>query len=184
MKMTRIAMLSLAVVLYATAALAQHGNSGAAGGGAAGGGTGMGAAMGHGTGLDTHGNRGNTNAASSGSTHKMSVDDLLSKNPKIGDKIQSLTGMPAAQACTGFKNLGQCVAAAHVSKNLGITFDCLRSDMAGTAPLSTSNCPAGTGAKSVSLGNSIQALDPNADSKSESKKGQTQAQQDLKNSGV
>jgi hypothetical protein len=76
------------------------------------------------------------------------------------------------------------VAAAHVSKNLGITFDCLRSDMTGTAPLSTSKCPAGTGAKSVSLGKSIQALDPNADSKSESKKGHTEAQQDLKNSGV
>ncbi len=184
MKMTRIAMLSLAVVLYATAALAQHGNSGAARGGAAGGGTGMGAATGHGSGLDNHGNPGNTNAGGSGSTQKMSVSDILSKNPAIGDKIQSLTGMPASQACTGFKNLGQCVAAAHVSKNLKITFDCLRSDMTGTAPLSTSNCPAGTGAKSVSLGKSIQALDPNADSKSESKKGNTEAQQDLKNSGV
>jgi len=182
MKMTRTAMLSLAVVLYATAALAQHGNSGAAG--AAGGGTGMGAAMGHGTGLDSHGNPGNTNTSNSGSAHKMSVSDILSKNPAIGDKIQSLTGMPASQACTGFKNLGQCVAAAHVSKNLRITFDCLRSDMTGTAPLSTSNCPAGTGAKSVSLGKSIQTLDPHADSKSESKKGQTEAQQDLKDSGV
>ena len=184
MKMTRTAMLSLAVVLYATAALAQHGNSGAAGGGAAGGGTGMGAAMGHGTGLDSHGNPGNTNTSNSGSAHKMSVSDILSKNPAIGDKIQSLTGMPASQACTGFKNLGQCVAAAHVSKNLRITFDCLRSDITGTAPLSTSNCPAGTGAKSVSLGKSIQTLDPHADSKSESKKGQTEAQQDLKDSGV
>jgi len=176
-------MLSLTVVLYATAALAQHGNSGAAGSGAAGGGTGMGAAMGHGTGLDNHGNPANTNAGSSGSTHKMSISDILSKNPAIGDKIQSLTGMPASQACTGFKNLGQCVAAAHVSNNLGITFDCLRY-MTGTAPLSTSNCPAGTGSKSVSLGKSIQTLDPHADSKSESKKGQTEAQQDLKNAGV
>lgn len=184
MKMTRIATLSLAVVLCATAALAQHGNSGAAGSGAASGGTGMGAAMGHSTGLDNHGNSANTNAGNSGSTHKMSVSDILSKNPAIGDKIQSLTGMPASQACTGFKNLGQCVAAAHVSKNLRITFDCLRSDMTGTAPLSASNCPAGTGAKSVSLGKSIQTLDPHADSKSESKKGQTEAQQDLKNSGV
>src|SRR5229473_740247 len=168
MKMMRMAMLSLALVLYATAALAQHGNSGAAGGGA-----GMGAAMGHGTGLDNHGNPGNTKAGSSGSTHKMSVSDMLSKNPAIGDKIQSLTGMPASQACTGFKNLGQCVAAAHVSKNLRITFDCLRSDMTGSAPLSTSNCPAGTGTKSMSLGKAIQTLDPTADQKSETKKGET-----------
>jgi hypothetical protein len=40
---------------------------------------------------------------------------------------------PAQQSCSGFKNLGQCVAAAHVSKNLGIGFACLKSDMTGTA---------------------------------------------------
>jgi len=180
MKMTRIAMLSLAVVLYVTAALAQHGHSG----GAAGGDMGMGAATGHGTGLDNHTNSASANTKSSASTHKMSVDGILSKNPAIGNKIQSLTGMPASQACTGFKNLGQCVAAAHVSKNLGITFDCLRSDMTGTAPLSTSKCPAGTGNKSTSLGKAIQTLDPTADQKSESKKGKTEADQDMKSSGV
>jgi len=179
MKMTRIAMLTLVIVLYATAALAQHGHSG----GTAGGGMGMGAATGHGTGLDNHGNSGSANTNSSASTHKTSVDGILSKNPAIGDKIQSLTGMPASQACTGFKNLGQCVAAAHVSKNLGISFDCLRSDMTGAAPQSTS-CPAGTGTKSMSLGKAIQTLDPQADHKAESKKGETQAQQDMKTSGV
>src|SRR5258708_35607937 len=181
MKMTRIAMLSLAVVLYATAALAQHGHSG---GGAAGGGMGMGGAMGHSTGLDTHGNSAHANAGVPGSTHKATVNDILSKNPAIGDKIQSLTGMPASQACTGFKNMGQCVAAAHVSKNLGITFDCLRSDMTGSAPLSASNCPAGTGTKSMSLGKAIQTLDPTANQKSETKKGETEAQQDMKISGA
>jgi len=181
MKVTQIAMLSLAVVLSATAALAQHGHNGGA---TADGGMGMGAATGHGTGLDNHGNSGSASAKSSASTHKMSLDSILSKNPAIGNKIQSLTGMPASQACTGFKNLGQCVAAAHVSKNLGINFDCLRSDMTGAAPLSTSKCPAGTGNKSMSLGKAIQVLDPTADKKSESKRGETEAQQDMKNSGV
>jgi hypothetical protein len=180
MKMTRIAMLSLAVVLYATAALAQRGHSG----GAASGGMGMGTATGHGAGLDNHGNSGSANTSSSGSTHKKSIDGILGKNPAISNKIQSLTGMPASQACTGFKNLGQCVAAAHVSKNLGISFDCLRSDMTGAAPLSTSKCPAARGTKSMSLGKAIQTLDPTADQKSESKKGETEAQQDLKSSGV
>jgi hypothetical protein len=113
----------------------------------------------------------------------MSVNDVLAKSPKLSGQIQSLTGMPADQACTGFKNLGQCVAAAHVSKNLGISFDCLRSDMTGTAPQSTS-CPAGTGTKSISLGKAIQTLDPKANQKSESKKGESEAQQDLKNSGM
>ena len=180
MKTTRIAMLSLAVVLYATAALAQHGHNG---GGTAGGGVGMGAVTGHGAGLDNRVNSGGANTNTPASTHKMSVDGILSKNPAIGEKIQSLTGMRASQACTGFKNLGQCVAAAHVSKNLGISFDCLRSDMTGTAPQSTS-CPAGTGTKSMSLGKAIQKLDPTADQKSESKRGETEAQRDMKISGT
>ena len=176
MKMTRIAMLTLAIVLYATAALAQHGHNG---GGTAGGGMGMGAATGHGTGLDNHGNSGSANTKSSASTHKMSVDGILSKNPAIGNKIQSLTGMPASQACTGFKNLGQCVAAAHVSKNLGISFDCLKSDVTGLAPSSSSSCPAGTGSKTTSLGQAIHTLSPNADVKAETKKANKQAQQDM-----
>jgi len=175
MQMIRIAMLSLAVLFYATSALAQHGHSGGAAGG------GMGNAMGHGSGLANHGN---ANTSSGGSTHKSTVNDTLGKNPAIGDKIHSLTGLPASQACTGFKNLGQCVAAAHVSKNLGITFDCLRSDMTGQAPAQGTTCPAGTGTKSMSLGKAIQTLDPHADPKSESKKGETEAQQDLKSSGV
>jgi hypothetical protein len=180
MKMTRIAILSLAVVLYATAALAQHGHSGSAAGGGMGNTMGS---MGHNTGASDHGNAGSTKATNSGSTHQPSVNDILTKNPAIGGKIQTLTGMSASQACAGFKNLGQCVAAAHVSKNLGISFDCLKSDMTGTAPQSTS-CPAGTGTKSMSLGKAIQTLDPQADHKAESKKGETQAQQDMKTSGV
>jgi hypothetical protein len=180
MKITRITMLSLAVALYATAALAQHGHSGSAAGGGMGNTMGS---MGHNTGASDHGNAGSTKATNSGSTHQPSVNDILTKNPAIGDKIQTLTGMSASQACTGFKNLGQCVAAAHVSKNLGISFDCLKSDMTGTAPQSTS-CPAGTGSKSMSLGKAIQTLDPQADHKAESKKGETQAQQDMKTSGV
>jgi hypothetical protein len=139
--------------------------------------------MGHNTDASDHGNAGSTKATNSGSTHQPSVNDILTKNPAIGGKIQTLTGMSASQACTGFKNLGQCVAAAHVSKNLGISFDCLKSDMTGTAPQSTS-CPAGTGTKSMSLGKAIQTLDPQADHKAESKKGETQAQQDMKTSGV
>jgi hypothetical protein len=185
MKMSRIAALSLAVVLYATATFAQHGHSSSGAGGSMGGTMSGASNIGHSSNASDHGNAGNLNSSSSGSSHKATVDSILSKNPAIGDKIQSLTGEPASQACTGFKNLGQCVAAAHVSKNLGITFDCLRSDMTGTAPQSTSNCPADTGTKgTMSLGKAIQTLDPKADQKSESKKAETEAQQDLKNSGV
>ncbi len=73
----------------------------------------------------------------------------------------------------------QCVAAAHVSKNLGISFGCLKSDVTGQASQGTS-CPTGTGTKSMSLGKAIQTLDPRADQKAESKKGESQATKDLK----
>jgi hypothetical protein len=177
MKMTRIVMLSLAVAVYATAALAQHAHSGGMGSTMSGG-----AGMGHSTGSSDR-NSGSTKTSNSGSTHQPTMNDILTKNSAISGKIQTLTGMSATQACTGFKNLGQCVAAAHVSKNLHISFDCLRSDMTGIAPQGTS-CPAGTGTKSMSLGKAIRTLDPTADQKAESKKGQTEAQQDIKSSGV
>jgi hypothetical protein len=174
MKMTRTVMLSLAFAFYATAALAQHAHSG-----------GMGSTMSGnaGSGMSHNTGSGRTKTSSSGSTHQPTVNDILTKNSAISGKIQKLTGMSATQACAGFKNLGQCVAAAHVSKNLHISFDCLRSDMTGIAPQGTS-CPAGTGTKSMSLGKAIRTLDPTADQKAESKKGQTEAQRDIKSSGV
>lgn len=186
MKTTTITTLSLAVILYATSALAQHGNSANAHGGM---GSGMGNlntgnAMGHESASTDHGNP-NAGTSTLGSAHGKTVDDILSKDTKLAGKISSLTGEPATDACAGFKNLGQCVAAAHVSKNLGISFDCLKDDMTGRAPTDPKSCPAGTGTKGkMSLGKSVQALDPKADQKSESKKAETQSQQDLKSPGT
>jgi hypothetical protein len=161
MKHLHVSSLCLAVALYSGSAFAQHGHMG---------GTGHGAAS-----------HDSMNGASSGSTHRVTIDQQLSRNTQLSGKIQKLTGMPAQQACDGFKNLGQCVAAAHVSKNLGMNFACMKSDMTGQAPQSGSNCPTDTGKKSMSLGKAIQTLDPNANSKTEAKKGTQQANQDLKN---
>jgi len=163
MKTMKVATLSLAVLLYATTALAQHGGG-----------------MGHETSTN-HANAKLANSGSAGSAHGKTMNEILSKNSKLSSKIQSLTGMPAKEACSGFKNLGQCVAAAHVSKNLGISFGCLKSDVTGQAVQGTS-CPAGTGTKSMGLGKAIQTLDPKADQKTESKKGESQATKDLKGS--
>jgi glycosyl hydrolase family 12/fibronectin type III domain protein len=96
----------------------------------------------------------------SATTLSILVNNILSRNPAIGDKIQSLTGMTAAEACSGFGNLGQCSSAAQVSHDLGISFVCLRSDLTGIAPPSGAGCPAGTGSTIMSLGEAIQALAP------------------------
>jgi hypothetical protein len=94
--------------------------------------------------------------------------DVLSHNTAIAGKIKTLTGEDAQTACGGFKNIGQCVAAAHVAKNLDIPggFDALKAKV--------------TGSGSVSLGKAIQALAPNADAKAEAKKANKQADDDLK----
>jgi hypothetical protein len=181
MRKLNIAALGLAILLYATAAVAQHGH---AGGASAGGGMGMGMATDHGAGMSTHGN---SSAGMSGSSHGATINQILDKNPAIGDKIATLTNdkLGAADACSGFKNLGQCVAAAHVAKNLpNGNFYCLRQAMTGVS--AGTNAPASgcsvTG--SMSLGKAIQTLYPQANSKTESKKGTAEAQQDLKSAGA
>src|SRR5260370_41294357 len=99
MKMTRIAMLSLAVVLYATSALAQHGHSGggAAGGamgGTMGGGTGSnaGRSMGHGPSASDHGRAGGGNSGSAAPAHQAHIDGLLANDPATGCTIQYAHG--------------------------------------------------------------------------------------------
>ena len=96
-----------------------------------------------------------------------SPNDVLSHNTAIADKIKALTGKDDAQtACGGFKNLGQCVAALHVSKNLGLSFSDLQGKM--------------TGSNSESLGKAIEGLGgPNVNAKSEAKKANKQANEDL-----
>jgi hypothetical protein len=109
------------------------------------------------------------------------MDQILSRNTNLSGMITKLTGAPTAQAaCSNFKNLGQCVAAAHVSKNLRISFTCLKDNMTGTPAANTDGCPAGTGSSKQTLGKSIQSLSPTSDPKTESKKATQQANQDLK----
>lgn len=103
-----------------------------------------------------------------GSMSHAAPADVLSKNKVIGNKIKSLTGQDAAAACDGFKNLGQCVAAAHVANNLNIPggFSALKAEM--------------TGGGSMSLGKAIEQLAPNANAKAESKKANKQTSGDMK----
>ena len=162
MKHLHLLTLCLAVALYCGPAFAQHGH--------------MGAGSTHGA--ASHDNTNDVNTGS-GASHRVTVDQQLSNNTKLVGKIQNLTGMPAQHACDGFKNLGQCVAAAHVAKNLDIPggFTALKDMMLGISPNGTSTATS----KPMSLGKAIQALDPNANSKTEARKGTQQASHDLKN---
>ncbi len=99
-----------------------------------------------------------------------SPSTVLSHNTAIAGKIKTLTGQDAQTACAGFKNLGQCVAAAHVAKNLDFPggFDALKAKVTGTG--------------AVSLGKAIKGFAPDVDAKAEAKKANKQASDDLKES--
>lgn len=150
----------------AVSAFAQHGGGGGHAGGGMGPGGGMGApTAGHGgNGTGRSGDAGR----STGNLGKQSPDNVLSHNTHLASKLDKMlpNGMTAQQACSGFKNLGQCVAAIHVSHNLGIPFDQLKGRM--------------TGSGSESLGKSIHDLKPGADAKAEAKRGEKEAEDDLR----
>jgi len=123
-----------------------------------------------GGGMSTHADMGRSMGQQPDTTARgRSVSEQLADNTKLSSQIKDLTGANAQQACAGFKNLGDCVSAAHVSKNLGVPFETLRSKL--------------TGSGAVSLGKAIHELKPEADARSATREASRQAKADLKGSG-
>jgi len=168
----RRAALVLAFVLVATLAVLAQGRGGGRPSGASGGNLGGPSGVSvtepssanHGHGEDANTMDANTHAAG-----PKTPDELLNQNTKLASKLDSMLpkGTTAQQACSGFKNLGQCVAAIHVSPNLGISFDDLKTKMTGSGE---------------SLGKAIHDLKPDVNAKAEAKKGEKQADEDLQES--
>ena len=157
MKRLILAMLTVAALAFAAPAFAQRSHPGG------------GPPAGHGP--DSSPGMSNSHDAGSTARSEMShgtPSDVLSHNTAIAGKIKTLTGEDAQTACGGFKNIGQCVAAAHVAKNLSIPggFDALKAKVTGTG--------------AVSLGKAIKGFALDADAKAETKKANKQADDDLK----
>ena len=91
--------------------------------------------------------------------------ELLQQNTRLADNVAKLlpAGTDVQAAASGFKNLGEFVAAAHVSSNLGIPFADLKAKILG----------------GESLGGAIQALRPEADGLIEARKARARAEDDL-----
>src|SRR5216684_805145 len=170
---------SAAAWILAIPAAAQGRSQGHPGGSAAAGS--MGASGTHGNSASAGGGHGSSNAMAS-----TDPGSVLEHNSNLATKLEGLTGATSVTDlktdASAFKNFGQFVAAAHVAKNLNINggFATLMCDMTNkTAVGATSTC---TNTTKMSLGKAIQTLDPQADSKSESKKATNQANQDVKDS--
>jgi hypothetical protein len=165
---TRFLLSAAAMMAFMSAPVfAQHGHGGGMGGG--------GSASLHGSdhSSSTHGSKPDSDL-DHGSGHDSksghnSVSQKLASNTQLASKLQALLppGTDLQAAAQGFKNLGQFVAAVHVSHNLGIPFDQLKAKM--------------TGPGAESLGKAIHDLKPTADAKTETKKAEHQAHDDLDN---
>jgi hypothetical protein len=87
----------------------------------------------------------------------------------------------AKGACENFKALDDCVAALHASKNVGLDFNCLKSNLTGVQTgADMSSCKGSAGDKSMTLSKAIHAMKPDADAKGEAKNAEKQAKDDLK----
>ena len=115
------------------------------------------------------GDRGGSHGQSSGrqgSTKARTPGDQLARHSALSARLEGLlpAGTDLQKASAGFRNLGQFVAAVHVSQNLGIPFDQLRDALVNGK---------------LSLGQAIQHLRPKADAPAEAAKGETQTKEDL-----
>lgn len=117
------------------------------------------------------------------------LDAKTEQNKKLTASLQAqgvlAANTDAKSACETFKALEECVAALHASKNLGVDFNCLKSNLTGVQTgADMSSCKGSAGDKSMSLSKAIHAMKPDADAKTESKNAEKQAKDDLKASGA
>src|SRR5712664_3841226 len=117
----------------------------------------------------------------SGTSGPRAPGQLLMQNTQLSSKLSSLlpAGTDLQSAAAGFRNLGQFVAAVHVSHNLNIPFDQLKCTELAT----TAACPGMTvPSKSSHLGQTIQTLKrtiSSTDSKSAAKQAEKEASADM-----
>jgi hypothetical protein len=139
-------------------------------------------------------------SSSSGGGHSLNPIKWVKKDPKSAsdqldakdDEDKKLTASLQAQGvlaantdaksvCENFKALDECVAALHASKNVGVDFNCLKSNLTGVqTSADMSSCKGSAGEKAMTLSKALHAMKPDADAKGEAKNAEKQAKDDLK----
>lgn len=117
------------------------------------------------------------------------LDAKAEQDKKLTASLQAQGVLPAntdaKAACENFKGLDECVAALHVSKNLGLDWNCLKSNLTGVqTSADMSGCKGLAGTKAMSMHNAIHAMKPDADAKEAAKTADKQAKDDLKAAGI
>ena len=108
---------------------------------------------------------------------------------KLETKLQAMQVLSAdatlKQACVNFLQRLDCLAALHASHNVGLNFECVKSNVTGVrVGTDTSSCRMPAGDKPLSLAKTIKLLKSDADAKGAAKDAETIAKQELAEAGA
>ncbi|HEY1422855.1 MAG TPA: hypothetical protein VGF20_05340 [Candidatus Acidoferrum sp.] len=100
--------------------------------------------------------------------------------------LQVLTADESLQTtCKNFLQRVDCLAALHASHNVGLNFECVKSNVTGVrVGTDTSGCRMPAGDKPLSLAKTIKLLKPDADAKGAAKGAEIIAKQELAEAGA
>ncbi len=112
-------------------------------------------------------------------------DDL---DKRLETKLRAMQVLTAdatlKDSCVKFLLRVDCLAALHASHNLGLNFECVKSNVTGVrVGGDTSGCRMPAGDKPLSLAKTIKLLKPDADAKEAAKGAETIAKQELAEAG-
>ena len=174
----RIAILTIVVFLFAAAHTSAQGPAGAGAAAAAGGGS----SSSHS--LNPMKWIGKKDAKPAGDAPV--ANDELDKRLEIKLRSMQVLGDDTSLkvACVKFLLRVDCLAALHASHNLGLNFECVKSNVTGVrVGGDTSACRMPSGDKPLSLAKTIKLLKPDADSKEAAKRAEAIAKQELVEAG-
>jgi hypothetical protein len=108
---------------------------------------------------------------------------------KLETKLQAKQVLSAdatlKQTCVNFLQRLDCLAALHASHNVGLNFECVKSNVTGVrVGTDTSSCRMPAGDKPLSLAKTIKLLKSDADAKGAAKDAETIAKQELAEAGA
>ncbi len=177
MSMTKCVSIA-ALVLFAAAQAAAQGPAGAGAAGAAGGGS------------SSHSYNplkwiGKKDAKPTGDSPVSNAE----LDQKLETKLRAMQVLSAdttlKQACVNFLKRVDCLVALHASHNVGLNFECVKSNVTGVrVGTDTSSCRMPAGDKPLSLAKTIKLLKPDADGKSAAKDAESVAKQELTAAGA
>jgi hypothetical protein len=119
--------------------------------------------------------------------------DSPAANPELDQKLETKlrasqvlsADTTLKQTCVNFLQRVDCLAALHASHNVGLNFECVKSNVTGVrVGTDTRSCRMPADDKPLSLAKTIKLLKPDADAKGAAKSAEGMAKQELAEAGA